>query len=137
MRHRHQAVVGKDQQIPAPLEHGSFGNRAAELPDARQRPSSIARRVGASVDDNLAVGRYKDQIIVHAIARIDRPGVQIHKMPAEFGDGTEVKGLSCAADRTGREIPGFQRVLLNEPEPVLEKGHIVQRSRCDSCDCGS
>ena len=127
--HRHKAVIGQDQQIAAPLQHGSGADWAAQLPDAYQRPCSRAGRVGATVDNDFANAGDERQIVIHAIASVERPSVQIDQMPAKLAQGAQVRVLGGAADRASRQIPSLQRVLLDEPNAVLEQRDINQIGR--------
>ena len=125
-RHRHQAVVGEDQQIAAPLQHTPLTHRSAEFPDADQRPGSVTGWIGAAIDNDFAGVGDKGQIVINAVASINRPRIQIDKIAAISGNRLQTELLCRTANGAGRQIPSLQRFLLDKPDAVLEQDDVVK-----------
>ena len=131
-RHRDQAVISEDQQVAAPLEHTTLTNGRAQFPDADQRKRAGRSRVRSAPQDDLAFACDKREVVVNAVARVDSPGVKVHQMPAVPGNRGHFQLLRGAVNRINGQIPSVQRVLFDEPKPVLEQHNVNQVIRQDA-----
>ena len=117
-RGRHDAVDRRNQQIAADRDVRVHAHRRADLVAALLPPVGGVAGIAAGEDQQLAEVGAEHQLVVNAVAGVDRPRRAEQQLAALGGGARQRDHRQRAADRVERQIPRVHRVQLDEEAAV-------------------